>query len=65
MKVLDFCYHEFFFTANSLGRQLTTSQIFQFRTPQTLALAAGAIHYVLSAYTSGKIATVMFSQDEY
>jgi hypothetical protein len=29
MEVLDFIYHQFFFTANSLGRQPTTSQYFR------------------------------------
>ena len=65
MEVLDLIYHQFFFTANSLGRQPTTSQYFQPLAPQTLALAAAAIHCALSEYTSGKKATVMFSQDEY
>jgi hypothetical protein len=54
-----------FFTANTLGRQLTTSQFFQPFTPQTLALVAGAIHCVLSQYATGKKVTVMFSQDNY
>jgi len=65
MEVLDLIYHPFFFTANSLGRQPTTSRYFQPLAPQTLPLAAAAIHYVLSEYASGKKATVMFSQDEY
>jgi len=65
MEVLDLIYHQFFFTANSLGRQPTTSQYFQPIAPQTVALAAAAIHCALSEYTSGKKATVMFSQDEY
>jgi len=65
MEVLDLIYHQFFFTANSLGRQPTTSQYFQPLAPQTLALAAAAIHCALSEYASGKKATVMFSQDEY
>ena len=65
MEVLDLIYHQFFFTANSLGRQPTTSQYFQPLAPQTLALAAAAIHCALSEYTSGKKATVMLSQDEY
>jgi len=65
MEVLDLIYHQFFFTANSLGRQPTTTQYFQSLTLQTLALAASAIHCALSEYTSGKKATVMFSQDEY
>jgi len=65
MEVLDLIYHQFFFTANSLGRQPTTSQYFQPLAPQTLALAAAAIHCALSEYTSGKKAMVMFSQNEY
>jgi len=65
MEVLDLIYLQFFFTANSLGRQPTTSQYFQPLAPQTLALAAAAIHCALSEYASGKKATVMFSQDEY
>jgi len=65
MEVLDLIYYQFFFTANSLGFQPTTSQHFQPLTPQTLALAAAAIHCALSQYASGKKATVMFSQDEY
>jgi len=65
MEVLDFIYHQFFFTANSLGRQPTTLQYCQPLAPQPLALAAAAIHCALSEYTSGKKVTVMFSQDEY
>jgi len=63
--VLDLIYHQFFFTANSLGRQPTTLQFFQTLTPQTLALVAAAIHCALSGYATGKKVTVMFSQDEY
>jgi len=63
--VLDIIYHQFFFTANSLGRQPTTSQFFQPLAPQTLALVATAIHCALSEYATGKKITVMFSQDEY
>jgi len=65
MEVLDLIYHQLFFTANSLGRQPTTSQYFHPVTPQTLVLAAAAIHCALSEYAIGKKATVMFSQDEY
>jgi hypothetical protein len=65
MEVVDPIYHQFFFTANSLGCQPTTSQYFQPLAPQTLVLAASSIHCVLSEYTSGKKATVVFSQDEY
>jgi len=65
MEVLDLIYHQCFFTANSLGRQPTTSQYFQPLAPQTLALAATAIHCAMSEYASGKKATLGFSQDEY
>ena len=65
MEVLDPIYHQFVFTANSLGRQPTTFQYFQPVAPQTLALAAAAIHCALSEYAGGKKATGMFSQDEY
>jgi hypothetical protein len=65
MNVLYLIYHQFFFTANSLGRQPTTSQFFQPLTPQTLALEAVAIHCALSENATGKKVTVMFSQDEY
>jgi len=65
MEVLDLIYHQFFFTANSLGRQPTTSQFFQPLTLETLALVAAAIHCALSEYATGKKVTVMFSQDEY
>jgi len=65
MEVLDLIYHQFFFTANSLGRQPTTSQFFQPLAPQTFDLVAAAIHCALSEYATGKKVTVMFSQDEY
>jgi len=65
MELLDLIYHQFFFTANSLGRQPTPSQYFQPLAPQTVALAAASIHWVLSEYPSGKNASVMFSQNEY
>jgi hypothetical protein len=65
MEVLDVIYHQYFFTANSLGRQPTTSQVFQLLTLQTLALEAAAIHCGQSENTTGKNVTVMFSQDEY
>jgi hypothetical protein len=64
-ELLDLIYHLLLFTANTLGRQLTTAQFFQPLTPQTLALVAGAIHCVLSQYATGKKVTVMFSEDEY
>jgi len=65
MEVLDLIYHQFFFTANSLGRQLTTSQFFQLLTPQMLALVAAAILCALSEYATEKKVIVMFSQNEY
>jgi len=65
MEVLDSIYHQFFFTANSLGRQPTTSQFFQPITPQTLALVAAAIYCAMSEYATGKKVTFMFSQDKY
>jgi hypothetical protein len=52
MEVLDVIYHQFVFTANSLGCQPTISQYFQPLALQTLALAAAAIHYALSGYAS-------------
>ena len=42
-----------------------TSQYFQPLTPQTLALAAAALHCVLSEYAGAKKGTVTFSQDEF
>jgi hypothetical protein len=65
MEVRNLIYHQFFFTANSLRCQPTTSQYFQRLTPQTLALAATVIYCALSEYAGGKKATVMFSQNEY
>jgi len=44
MEVLDLIYHQFFFTANNLDRQPTTSQCIQYLAPQPLALVAAAIH---------------------
>ena len=44
MEVFDLIDHQFFFTANSLGHQPSTSQYFQSLAPLTLALAAVAIH---------------------
>jgi hypothetical protein len=52
MEVLDLIYHQFFFIANSFGRQPTTSQFFQPLTQQTLALVAAAIHCALSEYAT-------------
>jgi len=65
MEVLDLIYPQFFFTADSLGRQPTTLQYFQPLALQTLVLAATAIHCMLSEYACGKKAMVMISQDEY
>jgi len=65
MELLDVIYHQFFFSANNLGRQPTTSQFFQPLTPPMLALVAAAIHCLLLEYATGKKVTVMFSQDEY
>jgi hypothetical protein len=65
MEVFDIIYHQFFFTANSLGRQPTTSQFCRPLAPQMLALVPAAIHCALSEYATGKMITVMFSQDEY
>ena len=65
MEVLGLFSHQFFFTANSLGRQPTTSQFSQPLTLQTLALVAAAIHCALSKYATGKEVTVMISQDEH
>jgi len=63
--VLHLIYHLFFFTANILGRQLTTSQFIQPLTPQTFMVVAAGIHWALCEYATGKNVTVMFSQDEY
>jgi len=65
MEVLDLLCHQCFFTANSVGRQPTTSQYFEPLAPHSVALAAAAIHCALSQYGSGKQATVMFSHNEY
>jgi hypothetical protein len=65
MDVLDLIYHQFFFTANTLGRKPMTSQYFHTLALQTLALVAAAIHCALSEYATGNETTVMFSQDEY
>jgi hypothetical protein len=65
MDVLDLIYHRVFFTSNSLGRQPTTSLLFQLLTPRTLAFLTAAIHHALSGYATRKMVTVMFSQDKY
>jgi hypothetical protein len=64
MEVLHHTYHQFFFMANSLGRQPTTSQYFQPLILQTVVLVAAAIHCALSEYGTGKRATDIYSQDE-
>jgi len=65
MEVRELIYHQFFFTADSLGHKPTTSQYLQPLAPQTVVLAATAIHCAVSEYISGKNTTVMCSQDEY
>jgi len=65
MEVLDLINRQFFFTTDSLGRQLTTSLFFQPLSLQTLALVAAAIDCALTESATGKTVTVMFSQDEY
>jgi len=65
MEVLDWNYHQFFLTTNSLGRQQTTSQFIQPLTPQMIALVAAPIHAVLSESATGRKLTVMCSQDKY
>jgi len=65
MEVLYLIHHQFFFTANSLGRQPTTSQFFQYLAPQTLVLVAASIYCALSEYATGKKPTVMLSHNEY
>jgi len=65
MEVLDLIYDQFFFTANTLGHQPSSTQYFQPLTPQTLALAAAAIRYGLFEYDSRKKCTVILSHDAY
>jgi len=65
MDVLDLICHQFVFTTNSLGRQLTTLLFFQPLTLQMLALVAVALHCALSEYATGNKVTVIFSQEEY
>jgi hypothetical protein len=43
-EVFDLIYHQLFVTANSLGQQLTTSQLFQPLIQLTLALVATVMH---------------------
>jgi len=64
MAVFDLMYNEFILTTNGFEHQPTTYHYFQLLTPQTLVLAAGAIQYALFAHVSGKMPSVMFSQDE-
>jgi len=61
MDVLDVIYHQFFYTANSLGHKPTTFHYFKLVTLPTLALAAAAIHCSVSEYASAKKAPVRFS----
>jgi hypothetical protein len=65
MEVLHLIYQLFFFSANSLGRQPTTSQFFQPLSRQMIVLVAAAIHCALSEQATGEKVTGMFSQDEY
>jgi len=63
IDVLDVIYHQFFFTANILEWQSTTSQFFQPLAPQTVACVAVAIHSMLSQYATGKQDMVRISHD--
>jgi F0F1-type ATP synthase membrane subunit c/vacuolar-type H+-ATPase subunit K len=65
MEVLHLIYQQFFFSANSLGRQPTPSQFFQPPSRQMILLVAAAIHCALSGQATGEKVTGMFSQDEY
>jgi hypothetical protein len=65
MDVLNLIYHQFFFTANSFGRQPMTPQYLQPLTLQTLVLGVAASHCALSEYASGMKDKVIYSQDEY
>ena len=65
IEVQDPICHRLFFTANCLGRQLTTSQFFQPLAPLTLALVATTIQVALSKHTNGKKVMPTFSQEEY
>jgi len=65
IEVIDLTFHHFLFTAKGFWCQPTASQYFQPLIPQTLALAANAIHCAVSDYASGIMAKVIFSQDEY
>jgi len=64
MEDLDFIYHQFFYTSNSLEHPPTTSLFFQPLLPQSLVLVAVAIQCMLPEYASGKKARVMVSQDK-
>jgi len=65
VDIVNVIYHTFFIPANHLGCQPAKSQLFQFLTHQTLVLAGAAIRCVLCADCSGKMATLVFSQDKY
>jgi len=60
MEVLHLMYDQFFFSANNIGRQPTTLQLFQPLTPQTLALVAAVFHCALFVHATGKEVTVIF-----
>jgi len=63
--VLYLIYHPFFFTANSLGYQSTSSQSFKPLPLQTSSLANAAIDCMLCEYAIAKNVTVVSSHDEY
>jgi len=65
MEVLDSIHHQFLFTANNLGRKLTTLQFFQPLTLRMLALVAAAIHCALSEHATGQKVTFMISEDKH
>jgi len=65
MDVLEIIYHQFIFTARSLGRQPMTCRISQPPAVQTLVLGTAATHCALSEDASEKTIAVMFCQDEY
>jgi len=59
MDDLDFIYHQFFFTANSLVCQPTASQFIQQLVLRSLVLVAEVIDCVLSEYATEKTTTIM------
>jgi len=65
IQIVNPIYHQLFFVGNSSGCQATTCQYVQPLALQTLALAAADMHCALSEFASGKMATVMISQDKY